>query len=376
VRVRPGWLVAAGTALVATCYGLARFTFGLFLPDFKREFALSPLVSGVLGAGSYIGYCVAIIIAMVLTPRWGARWVGVLAGATATVGILTVAAASSPAMLAIGLLAAGSSTGLASPPMAAAIARWIPRGRADRAQTLVNAGTGAGVLVSGPIALVLLGHWRVAWAVFALIAALVTIAVGRFVPPGRWPDTRAAEPGGAGGAPAGTARLLACSGLLGMGSTAVWTLGRQAIVDQGGTALLAALVWTVIGAAGIAGALAGPAVHRVGLARAWVIGMTAMAAASLTLAVLAAHPLAAATAAATFGASYIALTGILLLWATRLFPHRASYGVGLSFLLIAAGQAIASPLAGAGVGRLGLPAVFIACAGVTGVGALITPRGP
>jgi len=373
-------LVAAGTALIATCYGLARFTYGLFSPDFASEFELSPLVLGVLGSGSYVGYCVAILIATALTPRWGARWVGVLAGATATIGISTVATASSAAMLAIGLLVAGSSTGMASPPMAAAIARWISQARTDQAQTLVNAGTGAGVLVSGPIALALLAHWRMAWAVFALISTLVTIAVWRFVPPDPRPDPRAAGPEsggphGASGLPAGTVRLLVCSGLMGMGSIAVWTLGRQAVVDQGGTTLLAALVWTIIGAAGIAGALAGHAVNRLGLARSWVIGMTAMAAAGLALGLLAAHPLLAATAAAVFGAAYIALTGILLVWATRLFPDRAAFGVGISFLLIAAGQAIASPLAGAGVGPLGLSGVFIACAGATGIGALLAPRG-
>lgn len=368
--------MAAGTALIATCYGLARFTYGLFSPDFAAEFALSPLVLGVLGSGSYLGYCVAILMATALTPRWGARWVGVLAGTTATIGIATVAAASSTAMLAIGLLVAGSSTGIASPPMAAAIAQWISPARTDQAQTLANAGTGAGVLVSGPIALALMSHWRVAWAVFALISALVTVAVWRFVPPRHRPHLAVDTPDqAAGGLPAGSTRLLACSALMGMGSIAVWTLGRQAILEQGGTTLLAALVWTIIGTAGIAGALAGSAVNRLGLAPSWVIGMTAMAAAGLTLGLLATHPLAAVTAAAAFGAAYIALTGVLLVWATRLFPDRASFGVGISFLVIAAGQAIASPLAGAGVEPLGLPGVFIACAAVTGIGALLAPPG-
>lgn len=375
MEVRSGWLVAAGTALIAACYGLARFTYGLFSPDFAAEFELSPVVSGVLGSGSYVGYCVAIVIAMAVTPRWGARWVGVLAGTMATVGIALVAAASSAGMLAVGLLVAGSSTGIASPPMAAAVAQWISEARRDKAQTLVNAGTGVGVLVSGPIALVLLAHWRLAWAVFAVLAALVTVGVWRFVPPGRPPQTASDATGGAAREfPAGTLRLLLCSGLIGIGSIAVWTLGRQAILDQGGTSLLASLVWTVIGAAGIGGALAGPAVNRLGLARSWVIAMTGMAVAGLALGLFAAHPLVATGAAAVFGATYIALTGIVLVWVTRLFPDRASFGVGISFLCIAVGQAIASPLAGAGVEALTLPGVFIACVAVTGIGALLAPR--
>ena len=65
-----GRLIATGAALIATCYGLARFTYGLFSPDFAAEFALTPVVSGVIGSGSYVGYCVAILIATAMTPRW------------------------------------------------------------------------------------------------------------------------------------------------------------------------------------------------------------------------------------------------------------------------------------------------------------------
>jgi predicted MFS family arabinose efflux permease len=374
--IHPGALIAVGTALIASCYGLARFTYGLFSPDFATEFTLSPLVSGILGSGSYVGYCIAIVVATILTPRWGARRVAVLAGVTATVGIVTVAAASSATMLAIGVLVAGASTGIASPPMAAAIADWIADDRKDKAQTLVNAGTGFGVLLSGPIALALLAHWRVAWAVFAVLAALVTIAVWRFVPPGRPSPSADQDTGTVRGLPAGTARLVTCSTLMGMGSIAVWTLGRQAIVDQGATPLLAAVVWTIIGAAGIAGGLAGPILNRLGIARTWLLGMTAMAAASVTLAVFARQPVAAALAAAAFGAAYIALTGVLLVWATRLFPRRPAFGVGIAFLLVAVGQSIGSPLAGAGVESITVVGVFIACAVVTGIGALLVPRVP
>ncbi|GAA4415336.1 YbfB/YjiJ family MFS transporter [Georgenia halophila] len=379
MRLRPGWLVASGTALIATCYGLARFTYGLFSPDFAAEFALTPVVSGLLGSGSYVGYCVAIVVATALTTRWGPRRVGLLAGASATVGITMVATAASPTMLAAGLIVAGSSTGIASPPMAGAVARWVRSARKDQAQTLVNAGTGVGVLVSGPVAFALQGHWRVAWAVFAVVAAAVTVAVWRFVPaedraPRRHsPGPRSGRPFT--GLPAGTRRLLLCSGLMGMGSIAVWTLGREAIADQGGSPSLTGLVWTVIGAAGVVGALAGAGVHRLGIGRSWVLGMAAMAVASVVFAVLAAEPAAAIVAAALFGGAYIALTGILLVWATRLFPDRASYGVGISFLCIAAGQAVGSPLAGAGVEPLTLAGVFVACAAVTVVGALLRPRG-
>ena len=61
-----------------------------------------------------------------------------------------------------------ASSGIASPPLAAAVARWVRAGVQDTAQTVVNAGTGVGVLVSGPVALLLLDQWRLAWGLFAV----------------------------------------------------------------------------------------------------------------------------------------------------------------------------------------------------------------
>jgi len=177
-------LVFAGVALIATCYGFARFAYGLFAPRLAEEFSLSAGYAGLIGGGGYVGYCLAIGVSTALTPRWGPRRVAVLAGAIATLGIAVVAAAPSAPVLAVGVLVAGSSTGVASPPLAAAIARWVEEGARDTAQTVVNAGTGIGVLVSGPVALLLVDGWRLAWALFAVVTAAVTVWVARVVPAG------------------------------------------------------------------------------------------------------------------------------------------------------------------------------------------------
>ena len=39
---RISWLVAPGLALIAVNYGLARFAYGLFLPEMREAFDLSP----------------------------------------------------------------------------------------------------------------------------------------------------------------------------------------------------------------------------------------------------------------------------------------------------------------------------------------------
>ncbi|MBD0253747.1 MAG: YbfB/YjiJ family MFS transporter, partial [Rubrobacter sp.] len=57
------WLVAPGLALIAVTYGLARFAYGLFLPEMREAFDLSPSLLGAIGSGSYLGYCVAVVVA-------------------------------------------------------------------------------------------------------------------------------------------------------------------------------------------------------------------------------------------------------------------------------------------------------------------------
>jgi predicted MFS family arabinose efflux permease len=360
VTRRGYFLVAAGTALIACCYGFARFTYGLFAPVFTEAFDLTPTLTGVIGAGSYVGYCAAIIVSLVLTERLGARWVAVAAGVVATVGISIVAVATSAWVLAAGVLVAGCSTGIASPPLAAAVAQFVPSGAADRAQTVVNGGTGVGVVLSAPIALALFTQWRLAWAVYAILAVLVTIAVILAIPSTSGPPAKAAaerfwRPGSFG--------LIAASLLMGIGSIAVWTFGRDLITTVGGAdTTRSSLMWIVLGAAGIVGALAGDAVGRFGLRRAWIAATVTMAAASVLLALVPSSLVAVIVAAALFGAAYISLTGLLLLWSVRLYPDRTSSGVGLSFFTIAAGQALGAPAAGLLIDAVGAAAAFVTIA--------------
>jgi MFS family permease len=144
-------LAAAGLAVIAVCYGLARFAYGLFVPAFTAEFGLGATAAGAIASSSYAAYCVAVVAATLATVRWGPRVVATAAGLAAVLGTGLIAIAPGVPVLAVGVVIAGSSTGLASPPLADAVARWVRDDRADRVQTVVNAGTGVGVAVSGPI---------------------------------------------------------------------------------------------------------------------------------------------------------------------------------------------------------------------------------
>ncbi len=351
-------------ATIAVTYGLARFAYGLFLPELRAEFGLGGATAGAIAASSYVGYSVAIGAATPLTPRWGARTVAISAGLAAVAGTALIAAAPTTAVLAAGVVIAGSSTGLASPPLADAVARWVPADRRNRAQTVVNAGTGLGVVVSGPVALLVDESWRVAWWAFAAMALAVTAWTALAIPGGhdRRPATRLPSPLLAPGA----TRLLAAATLVGVSSAAVWTFGRDLAIESGGASPRAATVmWIVLGAAGLLAAFTGDLVARVGSSVAWRTATLTLAAATAGFA-LATFP-AILVAAAAFGAVYIALTGLLLLAGTRVYPGEPAFGVGAAFLLLAVGQAVGAPLIGAVADLTSQPTAFLiaAAAGAT-----------
>ncbi|CAN5567170.1 MFS transporter [soil metagenome] len=373
-------LVSAGLAMIAVTYGLARFAYGLFLPELREAFDLDASVLGAIGAGSYVGYCGAIVISLVYTSKVGPRYMTIAAGLTAVVGMTVISTAPNTLFLAVGVIVAGSSTGLASPPMAEAVSKIVEHQGQDRANTLINSGTSVGVALSGPVALLATGQWRFAWAAFAAVGLVVLIWNISVMPTRSKKDTVEDSAGSRyetskENVPGLTLtwlvsrrslRLFAAAIGLGVASAAYWTFSRELVVQVGGLSQLGStLFWVVIGVSGLAGGGAGDLVNRFGLGMALRGSLLTMA---LSIGILALAPgvlYAAYPSAALFGATYITLTGILLVWSVRVFRERPSAGLGAAFLLIAAGQILGSCLAGVLTGITELSATFLIFSGAT-----------
>ena len=334
---------ATGFGLIAVCYGFARFAFGLFLPEIDGELHLGPSLSGLISGGSFAGYCIAIIASAMLTERIGARAVAVGAALVAAVGMAGIALAPTPLFLAIAVMLAGSSTGLASPPMAAAVAAAVRKGRQDMTNTVINAGTSAGVALSGPIALAIAGQWRMAFGAFAAVALVLAVAAMFALPDARGESRTGGFPpiGGT------MVRLILASFLMGAASTALWSFGGQLVSQQmgwgtGGSSLL----WTCIGAGGIVGAWAGTLVSRFGLDPVHRVFLGLMAVSILAVGSGLTSGVVPLVGGAVFGAAYVMLTGVYLVWGTNALPERPATGLMVGFLTIAVGQTAGAPVFG------------------------------
>ena len=378
-----GGLVVSGTGLIAVTYGAVRFGYGLQLPQLSAEFSLSSRTAGAMAAGSFAAYCVAALVAQRLIRSRGARGVLWLAAALAACGAVVVALSWSAVVLGLGVLVAGSAAAAASPALVVAVASTAPRPLVDRAQAVVNAGTGIGVGLTGVAVLVAPQAWRLVWVCAAAAALLTAVVVDRCA---RWPERPHAAPEadwhrqmGSSPPAAMLARPVLAASIAGAGSAAVWTFGRDLITTTGGLPdRTTAALWVLLGAAAVLGGFSGDAVRLLGLRRAWVLTVVLSAAGTAALALAPGHVPTAAAAGIVFGSAYTALSGVLISWAGALRPNDTGRTTATLFIALTAGQAVGAVATGALAERVGASAAFGVAAAVllTSVAALPATHPP
>ena len=369
-------VVSAGVGVVAVSYGLARYGYGLLLPDMRNAFGLSRAALGLIASTAYASYLLAVASAGTLAARYGPRLVVVVGGVLAVLGMVVIALAPSGPVLAAGVFIAGASGGLVFPPFADVVADLLERRTRSRAMATISSGTGWGVLVAVPIALLAGDEWRVAWLAFTALAVVATLWAARTVP-----NTAGAEHTG------NEERLRASwfvcprSGplltgalLIGLAASVYWTFAVD-LADQAGLGREGArLLLGVVGAASIAGSLGGDLLERLGGRAA--LGLTALLMAT-ALALLASAPsgwLGAMLSAAGFGAAYNLVVALQTIWSVRVFADRPAVGLGAVMFVLSVGLLAGPPVAGAFADQVSLPAAFYAAAVLCAVTVFLTPR--
>ncbi len=365
-------LVVSGLLVIAVTYGLTRYGFGLYLPRFRADLGLSSGLAGGIAASSYLAYCVAAAGALRLVDRGRARRALWMAGLSAAAGSLVVAAAWSAPVLAVGALVAGSGAGAASPALVVALAGTVAPSAEPRSQAVVNSGTGAGVAIGGLVVLAWPAEWRWAWLGFAASALLLTWWADRAA---RWsPSPAGPDRPGAGLRPRHLARAQAAALLAGTGGAGVWTFGRDAMTASGLSAQVTALLWILFGGAALLGGLSGRLVRTAGLPVAWVASVGVTAAGTVLLAWRPGTVGVAVAALVLFGGGFVAVSGVLIAWGSRLAPEAGAQATAVLFTALTIGQAAGAVLLGVLTDVAGTSAAFVTAAGLVSAAAVAAPR--
>ncbi|MGW6174139.1 MFS transporter [Arthrobacter sp. NPDC055138] len=387
----------AGMLLIAATYGMARFGVGLFAPLLAVQRPELAEVLGWAAAAQFTSYSVAALAAARFVdrvPRAGL----LLAGATAALGCLGVAVAGSPAMFVVAVFIGGMGGGFASPALVPVIDAAVPRRVSATAQSLVNSGTAVGVIGAGLVASAA-SSVGPAWVFMAAMCATTAVAVWHSagaradhgtsagaVEPGaaaraageprsRLPASRDREPASSSQtnrkaasppqARSGAWRLLAVPGvaavIAGAGSALIWTFGPLLLTEAGSVAPeRAGWLWIALGFGGFLGVFTGALVRHLGPRGGWCFcaGGLALASVGVAASILTGSAWIAYASMAVFGAGYMSLSGVLILWARTVWPGTAGAGTSMLFIALATGQALGS--AGFGLARGAMSPVVLA----------------
>jgi len=352
-------LVFPGIAMIATIYGLGRFSFGLFLPDISKDLYLSASSAGIISSLFYLSYCFTIIYATLRTAKTGPKYMIMLASLLVILGLITISIASNALTLSLGVIFAGASSGLISPPYGYAISLWIKWEQQGKANTWINSGTSIGLVFTGITAMLVFIDWRSVYLIYGIIAILITVWNFFIIPslkhnininPGSLNilDISASK------------RIIFASTILGISTAPYWTFSKSYVQNTDHYSPIAlSIFWILIGVAGVLGGISGRMIDQYGLKFSYFLGVILMAAASILLALTPFIWIVPFLASLLFGASYIFITGVLLVWGVKLFVKNASLGIGIPFLMLAVGQVIGSVLAGPIVEELGYTFTFV-----------------
>lgn len=219
-------LAVAGSASVATAYGMARYGYGLLLPDIQDDLVVGLGMLGVIGSLAYVTYLLGTLLVTRCIALIGERATVVAGGLLAIAGTMMVAASNGPGLLGLGIGMAGTSAGLITPPIAEAVRRLPSLVRA-RTLAIISCGTGWGVAVAAPIAILAGDSWRIAYVGFAVCAALSTTFAARTLR-GRRAVSAARKSVSCEPRLKRSARpMIAASLLIGLGSAAFWTFAVE-----------------------------------------------------------------------------------------------------------------------------------------------------
>jgi predicted MFS family arabinose efflux permease len=374
--VRPLTLTSAGIGVIGVTFGMARYGFGLLAPDIRASFHLDNGSIGLLSAASYVAYLLTTISAGALAVRLGPRTIVAAGGCCAVCGMLIAGAATTPRLLFAGLLVAGASAGLVFPPFSDIVSGSVAPAHQGRVLAAISSGTGWGVALAVPVALLAGESWRTAWLLFALFAALATAWALAVLPA----HERSSGPSEVVRLRPSwfvcprSSRLLTGALLVGLASSVYWTFAVEHLQSQGGLSITQSRVFlAVVGLATVGGSVSADAIDRLGARTAFILA-AATEAASLVLLGLAPGALAAVLCSAVlFGVAYATIVAISVIWSTKVFADRPSAGLAAVMAMNALGLLTGPPILGMTADHTGLPAIFTVGAVLLALTSLFAP---
>lgn len=364
----------AGAAVVGVAFGMARYAYGLTLPEVRQELGISELILGLIASGTFAGYLAALLLAGPLAARFGPRAPTTVGGGCGVAGSALVAVAPSSGVLALGALVAGSAAGWVWAPYSDIVSVVAPASRRARLLAAITTGTSGGLVLLGLAAVATAGgSWRLTWASIALAAGGAALLNLLWVPqlkpgsvgtelPSREPLLRRS-----------LVRPLLFASIYFASCTIYFTYASDAARSGGLGAAAGPVLFVVLGLTGVIALRTGRLVRRFGTSRVAACSVATVGMALALLGVDSGSLPMALSSSVIFGAGYMIGSAILSIWTADAVADRPSAGFTAA-LVVGAISSIAAPaISGALIPVLGLPAVLLCTAAAAVLSGVVLP---
>ncbi|MEI4232917.1 MFS transporter [Roseovarius sp. D22-M7] len=367
-------LSAAGFAATAITYGPARMGFGLFLSQFRDDFALSTEVAGLISSLGFFGMLVGLVAAYATLALAGPRPPVLLGLGLATSGTALVSGATTVPVLTLGIVLAMTSAGFAWTPFNSIVSRRLLDETRPSALAIISTGTSLGIAAAGAtaIAVSLIGlPWRIAWGAFGVASALALLAnvVALREPSGPLGASTPQEPWGTLLHPAAMP-LYAIALSFGITTAIYLSFAADRIAQAGGVpgmpaASAPAIMFVCYGIFGLLGLATGRLKGIVGLSallRLLLLGS------ALSLSLVALVPTSwpgLVLSAGMQGVFVMMMSAILAFWSERLFPQMPARSFTAALIAVAIGSVLGPGIAGTVSDRWGGDVMFLTTAALS-----------
>jgi MFS family permease len=185
-------IIFAGFLTVFIAYAI-RYAYGMLLPEMLHALSISKAQAGVVYSSYFIAYTLCSPLLGLLADRYNVRAILTLFVVILGTGAFLMSYSSSVLNASLFFTLAGIGHSACWVPVAALVQRWVSDKRRGIALSLVDLGSGVGIIFWGSVLPVIVAaySWREGWVSLGVIAFLVAGFNSIFVrnPPGEG-DTR------------------------------------------------------------------------------------------------------------------------------------------------------------------------------------------
>ncbi|WP_290702898.1 YbfB/YjiJ family MFS transporter [Amphritea sp.] len=186
-KLHYAWVIVfSGMLTLFCCMGLGRFALGMLLPSMGESLQLSYSEMGFIGTGNFIGYLVSVFLCGKMITRLGERKTIVTGLILISVSMLIVSLSEQLWLIILMYFITGIGSGAANITAMTLVAHWFTQKYRGRAAGYMIVGNGSGIMASGLLIPWLNSEWadigwRIGWAAFAIVIALLTVFIGLLI---------------------------------------------------------------------------------------------------------------------------------------------------------------------------------------------------